>query len=105
MSIFDFWNDILSDDEVVILKPNTAVEEEKSRPEEEEQPYDEDLQRYQEEEELRYKGEEDPFCEEKQYPLLAGFENYKPDLVYASTLDNYLMLLVKGFINVHIIIN
>lgn len=102
MSIFDFWNDILSDDEVIILKPNTTVEEEMSRPEEEEQTYDEDLQCYQEEEELRYTGEEDPFCKEKLYPLLGGFENYKPDLVQAGTLDSYLMFLVKGFINVEI---
>lgn len=36
----------------------------------------------------------------KQYPLIWGFEEYSTEHVYASTLDEYLMFLVKGYINV-----
>ena len=38
----------------------------------------------------------------KQYPLLIGFEEYNTKDVYASTLDGYLMLLVRGYINVRL---
>ena len=36
----------------------------------------------------------------EQYPLLMGFDEYNTEDVYASTLDEYLMLLVKGHVNV-----
>ena len=40
--------------------------------------------------------------EEEPYPLLTGFDEYKTNNWSASTLDGYLMALVKGFINVDI---
>lgn len=39
---------------------------------------------------------------EKYYPLIAGFKDYNIEHKSAHTLDEYLMFLVKGYINVHI---
>lgn len=36
----------------------------------------------------------------EEYPLIEGFEKYNTETVSASTLDEYLMFLVKGYINV-----
>lgn len=36
------------------------------------------------------------------YPLMDGFEEYNAETVHASTLDEYLMFLVKGYINVYL---
>ena len=39
---------------------------------------------------------------EKNYPLECGFKEYNCEPQYANTLDEYLMLLIKGFINAQI---
>ena len=36
------------------------------------------------------------------YPLTESFDEYNTETVYASTLDEYLMFLVKGYINVYL---
>ena len=36
------------------------------------------------------------------YPLMEGFQEYNTETVHASTLDEYLMFLVKGHINVYL---
>ena len=46
-----------------------------------------------------YEAAEERFYAE-QCPLIGGFEKYNTESVYASTLDEYLMFLVKGHINV-----
>lgn len=38
----------------------------------------------------------------KHYPLECGFKEYNCEPQYATTLDEYLMLLIKGFINAQI---
>lgn len=46
-----------------------------------------------------YEAAEQRFFAE-QCPLIEGFEKYNTEIVSASTLDEYLMFLVKGYINV-----
>lgn len=68
-------------------------------------PWDDGVYQYDEAEFERAKAE----CEEEEerlltelYPLMEGFEEYNTETVSASTLDEYLMFLVKGHINVYL---
>ena len=55
-----------------------------------------------------YLNSDTAYCEseqrylEKNHPLLVGFKDYKIEHQYTHTLDEYLMALVKGYINVSI---
>ena len=41
-------------------------------------------------------------CIEENSPIIAGFSTYNTEVKYAETLDEYLMLLINGFINVNL---
>ena len=68
-------------------------------------PWDNGVYQYDEAEFEKAKAEDEEAMERflaEQYPLMSNFEEYKTETVHASTLDEYLMFLVKGHINVYL---
>lgn len=68
-------------------------------------PWDNGVYQYDEAEFEKTKAEDEEAMERflaELYPLIDGFEEYNAETVSASTLDEYLMFLVKGYINVYL---